>query len=51
MRLDVEEAGSAEAGAEGGGWLVKEKPKMNLPYTGRLLLDIVRSRVMISKRD
>jgi hypothetical protein len=29
---------------------VKEKPNMNLPYTGRLLLDIVRSRVMMSAR-
>lgn len=44
-----EETGSAEAGAEGGGWLVKEKPNINLPYTGRLLLDIVRSRVMMSR--
>jgi hypothetical protein len=43
-----EETGSADAGAEGGGWLVKENPKTNLPYTGRLLLDIVRSLVMVS---
>lgn len=36
------------SGILGGGWLVNEKPNINFPYTGRLLLDIVRSLVMIS---
>jgi hypothetical protein len=48
LEPEGEETGSTDAGEEGGNCLVKENPNTNLPFTGRLLLDIVRTLVMVS---